>query len=79
MECYINDISNYLKFYNKEVVYSNTIIQHPLSFHCGFFCIGCILTLESGYDLSDYLAMFRRSNLLDNDVIVQKFIVQLIK
>ena len=47
LECVVEDICEYLKRYNKKIVHSNVMIQHPFSFHCGFFCIGVILAIDN--------------------------------
>ena len=79
VECYVQSICKYLQHYNIEIVQSLLSIQHPSSLHCGYFCIGFILALNNGYNISKYHNIFNHKNLILNDDIVSDFIVKMIK
>ena len=79
IECYVQSICKYLKYYNIDIVHSLLSIQHPTSLHCGYFCIGFILALNNGYSISNYHKIFNDKNLHLNDEIISDFIVNMIK
>ena len=78
-ECVVEEICNYLNMYNKIIIQSTVAIQHPLSFHCGYFCIGFLLAIHSKLTLLQYQSMFDYNDLLLNDEIVCNLILQFMK
>ena len=62
-------IEKYLKKYRKTILYTKTLIQHPLSSHCGFFCISFILCLENKIPPKIFLKMLHKDKLYINDYI----------
>ena len=79
LKCVVNSICNYLRIYNKTIIESNFMIQHPLSFHCGFFCIGFIFAMDKNISLQLYHNLFTTVNLIDNDRNVCSFIIKFIE
>ena len=71
LECLVDDICNYLSLYNKQIIHSSKIIQHPLSFHCGYFCAGFIFAMEFKLKMKDYQEFFNDNNLMENDRIIR--------
>ena len=62
-------IEKYLKKYKKRILYTKTPIQHPISSHCGFFCISFILCIENKIPPRKFLKMFHKNKLYINDYI----------
>ena len=77
--CIGEDICKYLHMYNKTIIQSKVTIQHPLSFHCAYFCIGFILAIDKKLSMLQYQNMFNHNNLLINDEIVCNFIIRMIQ
>ena len=78
LECYVQNICKYLQIYNRQIVHSLSMIQHPSSLHCGYFCIGFVLAMNNNYSISMYQNIFNSKNLYLNDDIVCDFIVKMI-
>ena len=74
-DCLIKDICDYLTSYNKTIIHSKCVIQHPFSFHCGYFCTGFILAIDENFTLEQYQSFFVDDNLLINDDIICDLLV----
>ena len=72
-------IEKYLKKYRKTILYTKTLIQHPLSSHCGFFCISFILCIENKVPSKIFFKMFHKDKLYINDHICIEIINFFIK
>ena len=79
IKCIISSICSYLGMYNKKIIESNITIQHPLSFHCGFFCVGFIFAMDKNISLQIYQKIFNNLNLFDNDRNICSFIIKCIE
>ena len=62
-------IEKYLKKYRKTILYTKTLIQHPRSSPCGFFCISFILCIENKIPPKIFFKMFPKDKLYINDYI----------
>ena len=71
----LTEICDYLKIYNKRIIHSLRAIQHPMSFHCGYFCTGFILAMSKKYSLIQFQNLFTPTKLLENDKIICDFII----
>ena len=79
LKCHTQSICLYLEMYKRKIIESLVTIQHPLSFHCGFYCIGFVFALDYNLSLSEYQNIFGSTNLDNNDNIVSVFITTMIK
>ena len=75
LQCVVKEICDYLKIYNKRIIHSLRAIQHPMSFHCGYFCTGFILAMSKKYSLIQFQNLFTPTKLLENDKIICDFII----
>ena len=71
LECLVDYICNYLSLYNKQIIHSSKTIQHPLSFHCTYFCAGFIFAMDLKLKLKDYQEFFDDNNLMENNRIIR--------
>ena len=76
LKCVVSSICSYLTMYNKKIIESNVMIQHPLSFHCGFFVLVLYLQWMKSISLQAYYNLFTTVNLIDNDRNVCSFIIK---
>ena len=79
VQCYVHSICEYLQKYDRKIIQSLVTIQHPLSLHCAYFCIGFILAVEIDLTLSLYQQMFNSVHLLQNDEMVCDFMVKILE
>lgn len=62
-----------------EYFYNFVQIQHNVSEKCGEYCLGFILCHKDGYDLHDYVSMFKTTNLMLNDKLLKLLLGKLTK
>ncbi len=72
-------ILRFIRYQCKFIVYSPIRIQGDLSIHCGFFCIGCVLSFDRGDNLHAFLSKFNAIELRENDKIIIQVIKQYIR
>ena len=54
----------------RNFVYNKTKVQHESSGMCGIFCLGFLISQESGVPLKTFLKSFHKTNLLLNDKLI---------
>ena len=79
IECYVSSIFEYLQLYQKDLLQSLVTIQHPFSYHCGYFCIGFIFALNNKQSLLWYQNLFFKKKLYKNDKIICNYIIKMMK
>ena len=65
----------FFEFLEKEklnLCYSPVILQHPLSIHCGLFCIRFLQARMKGIAYSQFISVFSRDS-IENDLILYTY------
>ena len=80
-KCTNSDIKKFILPHkvNKKFISNSIQVQHDESNFCGFFSLAFILSQVLNISLKKFLKLFTRGNLLLNDDIVTKYIVDFIK
>lgn len=68
-----SQIVKFLKTSKKEILYSTTSIQDPLSSLCGYYCMMFILEMEKGISFVKFLNKFNSLYPKKNESILKKY------
>jgi hypothetical protein len=68
-----NDTTRFLKSTGQKVLANTSMLQHPLSKACGYYCMYYIMERDKGKSMYDIIYSFDQSDTLNNEKIIKEF------
>ena len=79
LPCFDKNIINHILFLKYKMIDPGIQIQDVTSKFCGFYCISFVLSMQMCIPFSQFISNFETNMLLENDSIVEKYIIKQIK